>query len=95
MSVKVVESLPLTSKEFNQSGTYFILCNKRCDKTWYEEHLETHEGEKYVNAEEKKEKRNNNRHKLLQWNDEEEMNEEEEESKVMKLMRETVGKERK
>ena len=45
MSVNVAESLPLTSKEFNKSGTDFILCNQRFNKTNYREHLETHEGD--------------------------------------------------
>ena len=47
MHVNVSEILPLTSKEFNQSSTNFILHNQRCNRTCYREHLETHEGDTF------------------------------------------------
>lgn len=41
ISVNVVESIPLASNEFNQSGRDFIKCNQNYNTACYREHLET------------------------------------------------------
>ena len=41
MSVNVVESLPLTRNESNQSGFDFIRCNQQYDRMHHGEHLES------------------------------------------------------
>ena len=47
MSVNVVESLPLTRNEFNQSGFDLIMCNQQCNRTCYIEHLESQNGDAF------------------------------------------------
>ena len=44
-SVNLAESLPLTSKEHNQSLTDFVTRDQRRNKTHYRENLETQEGD--------------------------------------------------
>ena len=40
MYVNIVENMPLTSTEFNQSGSYFTCFNHKHNKTHYREHIE-------------------------------------------------------
>ena len=47
MSVNAEENAPLTAKEFNQSGSHFILFNQKHDKTHYRKHLETQDEDSF------------------------------------------------
>ena len=47
MSVNVVESLPLTRNEFNNSGFDFIRHNQQHNRTCYREHLESQNGDAF------------------------------------------------